>query len=246
MPWRRWRGKVWAGCRPHCRPSLPNSGLQNETSRSASSFPPLGGARWRKTTQRCFYLTRIHACSGNDVMHCLRAGDAILALVAERRQVEARKQVLAGAEQKRRHGQVHFINQAGLQVLANGSGTAEEANVQATCCGLCTLQRRVDPLRDEVEDIPAFHLQRRPLVMRENENGRVIGWILSPPAAPGLVGPRSADGAEHVATHYPRPDSCHAPSRKVLVDAGVPALAALHALEGAGVDQPVMQVFAAD
>ena len=60
--------------------------------------------------------------------------------------------------------------------------------VLATCRGPRTLQRRVDALGDKVEDGPAFHFQRRPRVVRENENGRVIRWILTPPAAPGLVG----------------------------------------------------------
>jgi hypothetical protein len=104
----------------------------------------------------------------------------------------------------------------------------------------------MDSFSDEMEDGPAFHFQRRPFVVRENEHGRVIGWVLTPSTAPRLVGPRATDRAEHVAPEYPRPDPPHAPSREVLVDAGVPAITALHALEGAGADQPVMQAFAAD
>src|SRR5688572_16323388 len=104
----------------------------------------------------------------------------------------------------------------------------------------------MDPLSDKVEDGPAFHFQWRPCVVRENEHGRVIGWILTPPAAPGLVGPRAPDRAEHIAPQWPRPDPYHAPSREVFVDAGVPTVAALHALERASADQPVMQAFAAD
>ena len=68
-------------------------------------------------------------------MHRLHTRDAFRASVAERRQVEARQQVLPGAEQDRRHSQVHLFNQASLQILANGGDAAKEANVLATCRG---------------------------------------------------------------------------------------------------------------
>src|SRR5688572_7243892 len=179
-------------------------------------------------------------------MHRLRAGNAIRAAVAQSRQVEARQQMFAGAKQNRRYRHVHFIHHARLQILTNGGGTAKKANVQATCCLTRALQRHEDPLRDEVKDGVPFHFQRRPRVMREYENGRVIGWILAPPAAPGLVRPGASDRAEHVATHYPCPDIFEAASREVLVDAGVPTLGALHPFEGAGAYQPVMQFLAAN
>ena len=68
-------------------------------------------------------------------MRRLPTRDGFRAFVAERRQVEARQQLLPGAEQDRRHSQVHLFNQASLQVLANGGNAASEANVPATCHG---------------------------------------------------------------------------------------------------------------
>src|SRR5688500_3675119 len=100
-----------------------------------------------------------------------RTWGAFRSAVAERRQVEAGEQVLPGAEQDGRHGEVHLVDQAGLQILTNGGDAATDANVVAAGRGPRTLQRRVDAPGDEVEDSPGFHLQGRPLVVRENKNG---------------------------------------------------------------------------
>src|SRR6185503_6411115 len=123
--------------------------------------------------------------------------------------------------------------------------SASHADVPATRCFARTLQRRLDPVRDEVKDGPAFHLQRRSRVVRQYEGGRVIRRALTPPTSPGLVGPWAPDRAEHIAAEYPSSDTLHAPSREVLVDAGVPTFAAVRALEGASAHQPVMQAFTA-
>src|SRR4029079_2974476 len=118
-------------------------------------------------------------------MHGLLTRDAFRATVAECWEVEASQQMLAGPEQYWRHRELHLIDQPGLQVRANGLRAAKETNVLAACRGSRTFQRRVDSVGDEVEDGATFHFQWRPGVVRQHERGRVIGWILTPPPAPG-------------------------------------------------------------
>src|SRR5687768_18145966 len=89
--------------------------------------------------------------SGDDVVHCLLTGDALRALVAERRQVEPREQVLSGAEQDGLDGQVHLIDEPRLQILTNAGDAAAEPNVLGARRGSRAFQRRLDALGDEVK-----------------------------------------------------------------------------------------------
>jgi hypothetical protein len=139
---------------------------------------------------------------------------------------------------------VHFVDEPRLQVLANGCRSAEEADVRVAGRGSCAIERCVDPVGHKVKDRAAFHLQRRPRVMCQNERRRVIGRILSPPSAPRFIGPWSTHGPKHVAAEDPRPHARHAFCGQVFVDACLSAFLALHALEGAGVHEPIMQILA--
>ena len=50
-----------------------------------------------------------------------------------------------------------------------------------------TLERRLDPVGDEVEDRAAFHLQAGPRAMAEYERGGVVRRVGTPPAGPVQV-----------------------------------------------------------
>ena len=52
-----------------------------------------------------------------------------LALVAEREQIEPAEQMLAAPEDLRGDGEVHFVDQARLEVLADGGDAAAEVRV---------------------------------------------------------------------------------------------------------------------
>jgi hypothetical protein len=63
------------------------------------------------------------------------------------------------------------------------------------------LERRLDPVRDEVERRPTIHLERLAGMVREDEDRMVERRIVAPPAPPRIVVPRPRAAAEHVPAH---------------------------------------------
>jgi len=57
-------------------------------------------------------------------MRRVRRRHVLGALITGRRQVETGEQILSRAEQLRRDGQVHLVDEAGLQKLASGRDAA--------------------------------------------------------------------------------------------------------------------------
>src|ERR1700693_774617 len=104
-------------------------------------------------------------------------------------EIQALEHRLGPSEQNRRKRKVQFIDQAGLQVLANGRDATSDLDV--TCCSnlACALERGVNPLRDEVERGAALHYDRLTGMVRQDERRSVIGRIVSPPAFPAGVQP---------------------------------------------------------
>ena len=97
-----------------------------------------------------------------------------------------------------------------------------------------------------MEDRAARHLDRRAGVMRQNKYRAVVRGVFPPPAAPGIIGPGTANRAEHVASHDPRADTYAKARRDIVVDAGSTAGLASDALEGARRDEPIVQSFTTD
>jgi hypothetical protein len=83
-------------------------------------------------------------------------------------------------------------------------------------------------------------------MMREHERGHVIRRLLAPPAAPALVRPRPAHRPEHVAAEDPGADVLEAARGDVVVDAALATLAVVHALPGAGAEEPLEHLRPAD
>src|SRR5690606_29396836 len=153
---------------------------------------------------------------------------------------------LAAPEQDRRDREVHLVDEARLQILADRGDTAAYAYVPAVGHRSSPLARRLDPVGDEMEDGAAFHLQRRTRMVREHEDRHVIRRIPAPPALPLVIGPGAADGPEHVAPHDPGADILERLRRELIVWSRRSALTPLNvALEGAGRDQPLVQPLAA-
>lgn len=101
----------------------------------------------------------------------------------------------------------HFVHETGPEILLADLGAAGERDVLAPRRGACLLERRLDPVRHEVEGRVAFHRERRALVVREHENRVMEGRVLPPPAPPWLLGVPSAGlTAEHVVPHDRRTD----------------------------------------
>src|SRR5262245_16366035 len=92
----------------------------------------------------------------NDVRRVLRCF-VLRAAVAEGSQVEVREQVLAPAEHDRRDGDVHLVDEARLEVLADRAHAAADAHVLAAGRLARQIERLLNAAGDEVERRVAFH-----------------------------------------------------------------------------------------
>src|SRR5262249_60505399 len=100
----------------------------------------------------------------------------------------------------------------------------------------------VNALRDEVESSSAFHLNGPARVMRQDKNGNVIGWVVTPPTLPAQVRPRTANRSEHVPPENPGTDVLETACREVVVDTGRAIATAMGPLKGARRNKPLLQV----
>src|SRR5580704_6691985 len=90
-------------------------------------------------------------------VRCEAFGSGFHHAVAEGREIQALEHRLAASEQDRRKCEVQFIDQAGLQILANCRDTTSDLDVTRSCGIACALERGVDPVRDEVERGAPLH-----------------------------------------------------------------------------------------
>src|SRR5512142_667600 len=178
-------------------------------------------------------------------MCCLVAGHVLGARVPESRQVDTSQQVLARPKEDRSDCEVEFVDEAGLQVLPERGDSAPQANVLLARSSLRLGESRLDAVGDEVEHRAAPHGHRGPLMMGEDEDRSVVRWIVTPPAPPGVVRPRTANGAKHVAAHDPRPDPSESACGEIIVGPPGAALPTMRLSECSGADQPFMEVLAA-
>src|SRR5581483_418559 len=148
---------------------------------------------------------------------------------------------LAAAEDDRHDHDVHVVDQAGGEELADGGRAAADADVQAARYLLGRRKRLRRAGVDEVEGGAALHLDRGPEVMGEHEDGGMERRLLAPPAPPLLIGPRSALRAELIAPHDLRADARPPVAREGVVDAGAPAFLARHGVKRTGTGEPSHQ-----
>src|SRR5438105_13811458 len=102
---------------------------------------------------------------------------------------------------------MQLVNQDGAQILPKSGYASTEADVAAARCSARLLQSGVNAFGDKAKLRTPRHLKRRPRVMRQHEDGRVIRRLVAPPALPSAVRPRASDRTEHVAPKNPGADS---------------------------------------
>jgi hypothetical protein len=132
--------------------------------------------------------------------------DGIDLLEPWRLRTQVLEQPLAGAEEDRDQGDVEFVDQPGDQVLLKQVGPAGQGDVLVPGRVLGLLQRRLDPIGDEVKGRTALHLERLAGMVSEHEDRGVEGRILAPEPSPRVVAPRARTTTEHVAPHHHRPE----------------------------------------
>jgi hypothetical protein len=104
----------------------------------------------------------------------------------------------------------------------------------------------------EIEGRFARHRDGRARVVREHEDGDVVGRVVAPPSLPAVVRPGAARRREHVAAHDPRAEVLHASRGKIVVDPPSTAFvtdrraAGMHSLERLRVDDPCVEGFPSD
>src|SRR5258706_16173999 len=123
---------------------------------------------------------------------------------------------------------MQLVNQGSTQILPDSGYTPTETDVAAVRRGGRLLQSGVNASRDKAKLRTSRHPERRPRMMRQHEDGRVIRRLVAPPALPAFVQPRPSEGAEHVAPENPGTDPGKALLRNFVVDSLLSILLALH------------------
>ena len=174
------------------------------------------------------------------------ARDGPRAFIAQRLQVDSIQEMLSRTQHDRSNRQVQLVDEAGPQVLANGGHAAAEPHVASARCFDRLLQRGVNALGHEPKLRASRHPERRPRVMRQDEDWGVIGRLIAPPPLPTLVQPRAPDGTEHVAPENPGSDSVEALLRDPVVDARLSSGLPVHLPPEARWEEPLHELRAVD
>src|SRR2546422_1711295 len=164
--------------------------------------------------------------------------------IAQRRQVDPRKECLTTAEQDRRDRDMHLVDEPRLEILAHRGRPAADLDIAPPPAhGLPgATERLLNSAGDEMKDGPAFHRDRFARVVRQHEDRHVIRRVLPPPAAPLVVGPRPAHGAEHVSAHDIRTDAFPEALGKIVVGTRRPARFSVYLAKRARADVPAVQL----
>src|SRR5512143_3887047 len=137
---------------------------------------------------------------------------------------------------------MQFVNQGRAQILPNSGYAAAEADVAAACSSGRLLQSGMNTFGDKAKLRTSRHPKRRPRVMRQHKDGRVIRRLVAPPALPAVVRPRPSDRTEHVAPKNPGTDSGKALLRNSVIDSRLSIVIAMHPPPYARVEEPLHQL----
>src|SRR2546423_12373713 len=100
---------------------------------------------------------------------------------------------------------MQLVDQAGAQILPDSGSAAAEADVAAVRCSAPLLQGGVNAFGDKAKLRTSRHPERRPRVMRQHEDGRVIWRLVGPPAPPTVGPPPAPPQAQPGAPAEPSP-----------------------------------------
>src|ERR1700683_808127 len=83
-------------------------------------------------------------------------------------------------------------------------------------------------------------------MMRQDEDRRVIGRLIAPPAFPAMVRPGAADGAEHVSAQNPGAEVLEALLGDLIVGSGFSTGLAVHGAKRSRGEEPIHQLGPSD
>src|SRR5258708_6896939 len=117
------------------------------------------------------------------------ARDALRAFIAQSTHIDVVQEMLPGTEQDRPDGEMQLVDQGGAQILPNGGYAATEAHVAAARCSGRLLQSGLNAFGHETKLRTSRHPERRPRMMCQHEDGRVIRRPRRPPPLPAALPP---------------------------------------------------------
>src|SRR5207248_9685141 len=97
--------------------------------------------------------------------------------------------MLARAQQDGSNGEMQLVNQGSAQILPDRGHATTEAYVAGARCISRLFQSGVNTFGDKTKLRASLHRERRPRVMRQDEDGHVIRRLGAPPALPTIVRP---------------------------------------------------------
>src|SRR5215472_17270750 len=119
--------------------------------------------------------------------------DGLVGSKAKFGEIDSVEQMLTLTQEDRRYGQVHFVDETRSQVMTYDGDASADSDVFALGRFFCFLQSRRRPVGDEVERGAALHGERRPRVMCEHKNGRMVRGVAThqPFQESSFQGPRT-------------------------------------------------------
>jgi hypothetical protein len=135
---------------------------------------------------------------------------------------------------------MHLVDKTGAEVLLDRRRPTSEPHILAFCRFESSLERHHDAVVDEVEGGPTFHRDRWTRMVREHENGVMVGRVISPPTFPVGVTPGAADRAEHVATHDGGADALVTFHHESVIETLIAIGLTEHLTTGPGSENPFM------
>src|SRR2546429_879581 len=139
------------------------------------------------------------------------------ARIAQRRQIDPRKEMLATAQQDRRDRDVHLVDEPRREILSHRGGASAELDIEVARGLPGATKRFLNSAGDEMKDGPAFHRDRFARVVRQHEHRHVIRRGLAPPPPPPGVGPKPPPRAAQILAPDISPQALPpAPCQKVL------------------------------
>ena len=130
-------------------------------------------------------------------------------------------QAFATTEVNGRNGDVHRVDEVGIEKLADGRDAATEPHVLAVRGLLRLPQGFAGWSIDEVEG-GVRQRERGAVVVGQHEHRGVEWWCVTPPTLPFVVGPRAAVGPELVAAHDLGADVVGEVAGEVVIEPGEP------------------------
>jgi hypothetical protein len=155
--------------------------------------------------------------------------------------VNSGEQVLARTKKDRRNRQMKLINKRRAKVLSNRFYASSDLDVVPLRGFGCAVQRRLNAVRNKMENRPAVHCDGWSGIVGKHEDRSVIRRVVAPPTLPSVVKPRSANRPKHVPAENPSSDIRESAGCKIIIDTRRTTIISNHPLKRSSSYEPLVQ-----